>query len=147
VAKQSLHILARVKRPKNPSAKKKAEPANRGDFNADVLALINAAYSPPTPLTLDKFKETKKKNNVFRYHAFAVGGKNVQVYLNGGKTDPYEVALIFEYPSTEHSNLYSKVELCLESYATGQMARRSFSGTIGPETPAEAGAAPAAGAF
>jgi len=141
--KQSLHMLARVKRPKNPAAKKKAEPTNRGKFTTDVLALINAAYSPPTEPTLDKFKPTEKKKNVFKQHSFAVGGKNVQIYLYGAETDPYVVALIFEYPSSE--SLHSKIELCLESFAVGTKARNAFSGTIGPETPGEApGAAPGA---
>jgi hypothetical protein len=145
--KQSLHILARVKRPKNPNAKKKAEPVNRGDFNRDVLALINAAYAPPAELTIDKFKETKKKNNSFKQHAFAVNGKNVQVYLYGQKNSAYEVALIFEYPSTEHANLYSKIELCLESFAEGNKARRAFSGAVGDEKTGEGGAAPTPGVF
>src|SRR5262249_22151433 len=118
-AKQSMHLLARVKRPKNPAAKQPEAPVSRGDFNQDVLALLNAAYALPAPLTLDKFKETKKKNTTFRYHSFDVAGKNVLAYLYGPKNDPYEVALIFEYPSSEHSNLIGKVELCLESFAVG----------------------------
>src|SRR3954452_13724127 len=36
--KQSLHILARVKRRPGAAAKKKTEPTNRGDFTRDVLA-------------------------------------------------------------------------------------------------------------
>jgi hypothetical protein len=138
---QSMHLLARVQRPKSPNAKKKAEPAAaRGDFNLDVLALLNAAYSPPVPLTLDKFKETSKKNNKFKHHSFAVNGKNVQVYLYGPKGDPYEVALVFEYPSKEHGTLYSKIELCLECFAVGRKARSAFSGAVGDEPTSEGGA-------
>jgi hypothetical protein len=144
--KQSLHILARVKRPKSANAKKKAEPVNRGDFTRDVLALVNGAYAPPAEITIDKFKETKKKNNTFKQHAFAVNGKNVQVYLYGPKNGPYEIALIFEYPSSEHANLYSKIELCLESFAEGNKARRAFSGAVGDEQPGE-GAATTPGVF
>jgi len=148
VPKQSLHMLARVKRPKNPNAKKKVETTNRGDFNRDVLALLNGAYAPPAELTIDKFKETKKKNNTFRQHSFAVGGKIVQVYLYGPKNGNYEVALVFEYPSKEHSNLYSKIELCLESFAEGNKARRAFSGAVGDEQTGEGGtAAPPPGVF
>jgi len=139
VQKQSLHVLGRVKRPKSANAKKKAEPVNRGDFNADVLALLNAAYAPSAELTLDKFKETSKKNNKFKYHSFAVGGKNVQVYLYGPKGDPYEVALIFEYPSKEHGTLYSKIELALESFAVGRKAKSAFSGVVGDEATGEGG--------
>jgi hypothetical protein len=144
--KQSLHILARVKRPKN--AKKKVEPVNRGDFSRDVLALLNGAFAPPTELTIDKFKETSKKSNTFKQYAFAVNGKNIQVFLYVPKNNPYEVALIFEYPSTEHANLYSKIELCLESFAEGNRARHAFSGGVGPDQGAEgSGNPPAAGAF
>src|SRR3954452_20991010 len=67
IQKQSLHMLARVKR-KTATAKKKAEPTTRGDFTRDVLSLINAAYSPPAELTIDKFKETKKKKNTFKQY-------------------------------------------------------------------------------
>jgi len=145
-AKQSLHVLARVKRPKG-AAKKKAEPVNRGDFVRDTLALINAAYAPPTELTIDKFKETKKKNNTFRRHAFAVNGKDVQVYLYNPKNNPYEVALIFEYPSKELNNLYTKIELCLESFAEGNGARRAFSGAVGDEPASESTGVQTPGVF
>jgi hypothetical protein len=149
VPKQSLHILARVKRPKNPNAKKAAaEPTNRGDFLLDVLAILNSAYSPPVELTPDKFKDTKKKNNTFRHYSFAANGRNVPVYLYVPKNSPYEVALIFEYPSTEHANLYSKIELCLESFAVGKAAQRAFSGGVGDEQAGEGGATgPAPGVF
>ena len=44
--KQSLHLLARVKRPKTPSKKAPtpAETAPRGDFNTDVIELVKNAY-------------------------------------------------------------------------------------------------------
>jgi hypothetical protein len=148
--KQSLHVLARVKRPKAPNAKTKVEPVPRGDFNAEVLALLNAAYSPPTPLAPEGFKETTKKNNKFKNQSFAVNGKNVQVYFFVPKTkgDPYEVALIFEYPSTEHGNLFSGIELCLESWAGGDPAPRGVIGAGGEESGAEGGGAgPAPGVF
>ena len=146
--KQSLHVLARVKRPKGNSAKKKADPTNRRDFSADVLALVNAAYAPPAELTIAKFKETKKKSNTFKQYSFAVNGKNVQVYLYVPKNNPYEIALLFEYPSAEHANLYSKIELCLESFAEGNRARRAFSGAVGDEQTGEGGAvAPTPGVF
>jgi len=144
--KQSLHMLARVKRPKNPNAKTKvAEPTNRADFNSDVLALLNASFAPPAPVTLDKFKETSKKTNKFKQYSFAVGNKNIQVYLQGTKTDPYEVALVFEYPSSEYNSLSSKIELCLESFAVGNRAKRAFTGVVGDEQSAEgAGTTPTA---
>ncbi len=147
--KQTLHTLARVKRPKSPNAKKKAEPpTNRGEFNRDVLALLNAYYAPPNELTIDKFKETAKKANRFRHHAFAVGGKNIQVYLYGPKGDPYEVALVFEYPNSERGSLSTKIELALEAFAVGNRAKYYFSGGVGEEQGGEAGSgAPAPGVF
>src|SRR5262249_46719986 len=105
------------------------------------------AYGPAEKLTLDKFKETKKRNNTYRNYPFAVGGKTVQVYLFGAKTEPYEVALIFEFPSTEQSNLSSKIGLCLESFAVGTRADRSFSGGTGDESAAPGGTAPPPGVF
>jgi hypothetical protein len=142
-SKQSLHIVARVKQPKNPAAKKKAaEPANRREFTTDLLALVTSAYAPNPEVTLDKFKETTKKLNKFRQTSFAVGGKNVQVYIYAPKNDPYEVALLFEYPSSEHTNLSGKIDLCLESFAVGNRAKSAFSGGVGE--PAEGGAGPAA---
>jgi hypothetical protein len=144
-AKQSLHIVARVKRPKTPAAKGKkvVEPANRREFTTDLLALINAACAPPVEVTLDKFKATTKKKNEFRQFAFASGGKNIQVYLYAPKNDPYEVALIFEFPSTEYGNLAGKIDLCLESYAVGNKAKAAFSGGVS-EIP-ETGGAPGGG--
>ena len=148
--KHSMHIVARVKRPKNPAAKKKiAEPANRREFTTDLLALLNSAPAPQPEVTLDKFKATTKgrpgssKKNEFRTYSFAVGAKNVQVYIYAPKGDPYEVALIFEYPSTEHANLSGKIDLCLESFAVGNRAKSAFSGGVS-EAP-EGGAAPAGG--
>jgi hypothetical protein len=57
-----------------------------------------------------------------RPHLGEVGGKIVQVYLYGPKTSAYEVALVFEYPSSELSSLTSKIKLCLESFAEGLKA-------------------------
>ena len=121
------------------------EPANRREFTTDILALVNAAYAPPAELTPDKFKETTKKFNSFKQYTFTVGEKYVHVYLyapkkDAAKTDPYEVAMIFEYPSSEHNNLSGKIELCLESFAVGNKAQSAFSGGVGE--PAAGPAAP-----
>jgi hypothetical protein len=127
--KQSLHLLARVKRPKTPS-KKAPTPAEtpRGDFSTDVVELVRNAYG--TEVTEAKFKEEKmqKGSNTFRAQALEVGPKNVQIYLYGGKTNPYDVALVFEYPKAEHASIYPKIKLCLESFAVGDKARRAFAG-------------------
>jgi len=128
--KQSLHLLARVKRPKTPSKKAPtpAETVPRGDFSTDVVELVKNAYG--TEVIEAKFKEEKMQrgSNTFRAQTLDVGPKNVQIYLYGGKTNPYDVALIFEYPKAEHAAIYPKIKLCLESFAVGEKARKAFSG-------------------
>ena len=148
--KQSMHVVARVKLPKNPAAKKKAvEPANRLEFNTDLLALVNSTYAPAEKETIDRYKVTSKRFNSFKQHSFTVGEKYVQVYLyvpkNATKNEPYEVALIFEYPRAEHNSLVGKIDLCLESFAVGDKAKNAFSGGLsepagGPAAPAGPGA-------
>lgn len=127
----SLHVLARIKKPKDASKKKVATPADtatRGDFNVDVLAIVNAVYS--SDLDLAKFKEVNEKRNKFKHHTLEVNDKNVQIYLFGGKDDPHQVALIFEYPKSEQGTLVSKIKLCLESFAVGRRAQSNYSGGV-----------------
>jgi hypothetical protein len=128
--KQSMHLLARVKRPKTPSKKAPtpAETTPRGEFNPDVVELVKNAYG--TEIDASKFKEEKMQRgtNAFKAQTIDLGSKNVQVYLYGGKTSPYEVALIFEYPKAEHAAINPKIKLCLESFAVGDKARKAFAG-------------------
>ncbi len=140
--KQSLHVLARVKRPKGPDSKKAAanpaETATRGDFNTDVIAILNSVYSMDIDLT--KAKEEPRRRNKFKRLAFEANNKNVEVYLYGSKTIPYEVALVYEYPSSEKKALANKIELSLGAFAVGEPARRRFSGATTDEEAAEGGA-------
>jgi len=128
--KQNLHVLARVKQPKSASKKAPAptpaDTAVRGDFNQDVIGIVGNVYGVADDLEVGKFKEVTKKANKFRYHTFATGDKNVQVYLY--KFDPYEVALIFDYPSSEQANLSSRINLALESFAVGPRAKSRYAG-------------------
>jgi hypothetical protein len=125
--KQSLHILARVKRPKTPSKKAPTQTETpRGEFNSDVVDLVKNVYG--AELDLSKFKDDKKRNNTFKSNLLDLNAKNVQIYLYGGKNSPYEVALIFEYPKAEHNAVNPKIGLCLESFAVGDMAKRAFAG-------------------
>jgi hypothetical protein len=125
--KQSLHILGRVKRPKTPSKKAPAKPETpRGEFNADIVDLIKNVYG--AELAGSDFKDETKRDNTFKYKLLDLNAKNVQVYLYGGKNSPYEVALIFEYPKTEHNAVNPKIGLCLESFAVGDKAKRAFAG-------------------
>lgn len=143
--KQNLYVIARVKKPKNPAGKKAApKPAEvtvaRGDFNSDVISLLNGVYG--VELEGAKAKEESKRLNKFKHLSFESNGKDVQVYLYGGKTSPYEVALIFEYPKSEAKALVSKIDLTLGSFAVGEFAKRSFSGSVNPEESTE-GSTPA----
>jgi len=131
--KQNLHVLARVKRPK-PPAKKGAPPVPtppRGDFNTEVLDLLKGVYGVEVPLA--KFKEETKKHNTFRHQTINLDPKTVQVYLYGAKGNPYEVALIFEYPNTAHAALNPNIGYCLESFAVGERAKRAFEGATTEE--------------
>jgi hypothetical protein len=131
--KQALmHVLARVKLPKAPAKKgaPEAPTAARGDFTSDVIALLNGVYNIEIDAT--KAKEESKRSNKFKHLAFEANAKNVQVYLFGNKT-AHEVALIFEYPKSEQAALVNKIDLSLEAFATGDRARRSFTGSVSEE--------------
>lgn len=135
--KQSrLHILARVKKPAT-TKKKATAPVNQGEFNADVLALLNGVYG--SSLNIARFKEFDKKGNKFKEQVLDANDKKIRVVLFGGTNDPYQVALLFEYPEAERQALVSKIELCLESFAVGRKAQRAYAGTVG-ENEGEAGA-------
>ena len=130
-----MHVLSRVKLPKSPTKKgAPPTPTNRGEFVPDVVAMLNGVYNVEVDST--KAKEESKKSNKFKHLTFEANGKNVQVYFYGTKAQPYEVSLVFEYPKAEQASLVSKIDLCLESFATGDKARRAFTGG-GEEEPAE----------
>jgi hypothetical protein len=140
----ALHVLARVKQPKGAAKKKEAQPetAARGDFTTDVMNLLASYYS--LDLESVKPKEEKKKKNTFRHATLPAEGKNVQVYFYGGKENPYEVALVFDYAKSEQSSLVPKIELSLESMAVGERARLLFSGAGADEESGEAAGGAAA---
>ncbi len=126
--KQSLHILARVKRPKTPAKKAPSQAETpRGGFNADIVELLKNVYGAEK-LDLSKFKDDLKGNNKFKSNLLDLDVKHVQIYLYGGKESPYEVALIFEYPKAELNAVNPKIGLCLESFAVGDRAKRAFAG-------------------
>jgi hypothetical protein len=144
--KATLHVLARINRPKAATAKKgapaPAETATRGEFNSDVLALLGGVYN--VDLDPAKLKEETKKLNKYKHMTFEGNAKVVQVYLypavKSATKPPYEIALVFEYPKTEAANLVPKIELTLESFETGARAQRLYSGAGLEEEAGEAGA-------
>jgi len=133
--KASLHLVARIKKPKAAPSAKKAAPAAeatpRGKFADDVIELVKAAYG--VELTAAELKpETKShlnRENAYKAAKRDLGDKEVQVYIYGDENSVQQVALIFEYPKTEVNNLSPKIGLCLESLAVGERARSAFSGS------------------
>jgi hypothetical protein len=129
----SFHLLARVVRPKPPTPKKGAaqpEQTPRGKFIDDVIELVKNAYGvdvEPNQLKAESKTHGNRTNN-FKGKTIDLSAKRVQIYIYGDEKAPYQVALIFEYPETEHNALNPKIGLCLESFATGEAARRSFQG-------------------
>jgi hypothetical protein len=148
--KASMHLVARIKKPKAaPSAKKGTpapEPTARGKFLDDVLELVKAAYG--VELTTAQLKSESKTHgridNTYRAAKLDLGEKEVQMYLHGDENATHQVALIFEYPKTEVNYLSPKIGLCLESLAVGERAQTAFrsGGEVEVGEDAGAGTAP-----
>ena len=105
-----------------------------------MIASLNQFYG--VEIDYAKAKEEKKKSNTFKHLTFEASGNVIQVYFNGTKTSPYEVALIFEYPRSEQARLVPKIDLCLESFAVGDKAKSKFNGAVTDEEATEAAAPP-----
>ena len=131
--KASLHLLARHKKPKAPPKKgaPAAATAARADFTSEVIEIVKAAYAVED-LTPAKFKPAIKKHegreNHYKEVKLDLNTKEVFIYLSGDKHDPYNIALIFEYPKTEVNSLSPKIGLSLEAFAVGEAASKAFSG-------------------
>ena len=123
----TLHLLARVKMPKKAPAKgapPPPAPAQRGEFVSDVLGVL-ASIAGPEGLPTPKFVDESKRGNRFRRLIFSANDKEVKVYTY--KEGNHEVALIFVYGAASRNTLASKIDLCLESFATGAKAARLYS--------------------
>ena len=111
----SLHILARSNKPKAKGAATKKAPgppvvpaapgteeepppaAARGDFTTDVLDFLRAAYSTEIePLKPVDVNSHGRKGVNYKGTTLDLGDKQVKVYFHGEKTDPAQIALIFE---------------------------------------------------
>jgi hypothetical protein len=135
----SLHLVARVKKPKvAPTAKKGApaaapvEAVPRGKFIDDVVELVKAAYN--VELTAGEFKAQSEshlsRENAYKVRKIDMTTKEVDIYIYTESSGVREVALIFEFPKTELNYMTPKIKLCLESFAVADRANRSFEGTI-----------------
>ncbi|MGP0068798.1 MAG: hypothetical protein ACLQGP_35010 [Isosphaeraceae bacterium] len=139
----SLHVLARVDKPKAATPKKGPNPnpapaSVRGDFTADVLDYLKGAYG--VDMETAKLKADAKKSNNFKSTTLDLTAKEVQIYILGEKNSPAQVALIFDYPKEARNSLTSKIKYCLESFRVGPSAQRLYAGQDeegegGPATP------------
>lgn len=138
----ALHVLARVKMPRKPPTKgapPPPPPPPRGAFDADVLGVLAAAFNSPEALQSPKFRaETRKDGNSFRRLNFAANDKEVNLYIY--KHENHDVALVFVYDPKVKNALSTKIELCLDTFATGPAAARQYAGAA----PEEAVSTPAA---
>jgi hypothetical protein len=146
---ESMHLLARVVRPKAPPKKGAAqpEPTPRGKFVDDVLELIKTVYGvevEPNQLKVEEHSHGNRRNP-FKAKTVDLTAKKVQIYLYGDDKAVYQVALIFEYPEGSHSSINPKIPLCLQAFAVGEAAKRAFQGAgdeYGGEEGGEGGGAP-----
>jgi hypothetical protein len=123
----NLHVLARFnKAPKQ--AKNAPAPPPRGLFESDLKAILAAVYGDNEDLNKKPKPETKKYN---KYQAITMAlptGRDVRVYIQ--KQGEFNVALIWDYPTAQRSAIASKMNLSLESFASGNRAKDAFAGKI-----------------
>jgi hypothetical protein len=130
----SLHVVARIKKPKAaPSGKKAAAPvesATRGKFLDDVVELVKAAYSieiAPGELKAEPHSHGNRVNN-YKAVKKDLSTKDLEVYVYSESSGVHEVALIFEFPKDQKNFISPKIGHCLESLAVGKLAERFFEG-------------------
>lgn len=126
----TLHILARVKMPKKPATKGAqpvAAPPARAEFVGEVLRVLSDVFGSPEALQTPKFtEESRKSGNRFKRLIFIGNDKEVRLYTY--KQGNHEVALIFVYDQKQRGPMSSKIEYCLDSFATGETASKLYSG-------------------
>ena len=112
----------------------------RGDFPRDVLAVLTSVYGPVEGLTTPKFVDENKRGNRFKRLVVTANEKEIKLYTY--KQDNYDVALIFVYDSKLRGALSSKIDLCLETFATGSKAGRIYNNGEAEEEDTSGGGAP-----
>ncbi len=109
---ESLHLLARVVRPK-PTAKKGAaqpEPTPRGKFVDDVLELVKSVYGvevEPGQLKAEPHSHANRTNS-FKAKSVNLTAKKVQIYFYGDEKATYQVALLSNIPKGRTPRLILK---------------------------------------
>lgn len=140
-----LNVLARVKRKKAAPKKGEAPPPEvpRGDFRADVRALLAASLGNPEDAQNKADAAERKRLNEYRRLIFNAGNGNIiKVYFY--KQAEYDTALIWNIPPADERNAATVIDLCLETQAVGPRALNLFQGGTDEEIPAE-GATPGGG--
>ena len=140
----TMHLLARVKQAKKAATKGAppvAAPPPRGDFAPEVLRVLSDVFGSPEALQgTPKFSdESRRGGNRFKRLIFNANDKEVKLYTY--KQGAHEVALIFVYDPKQKGLMASKIEYCLDSFATGEKAARLYSGGA-TEEDAEGGGSP-----
>lgn len=140
-----LNVLARVKRKKAPPKKGETPPPEvpRGEFKADVRALLAASLGNPEDAQNKADAAERKRLNEYRRLIFTAGNGNIiRVYFY--KQAEYDTALIWNIPPASERNAATGIDLCLETQAVGPRALNLFQGGTDEEMPAE-GTAPGGG--
>ncbi len=139
-----LHLLSRVKLPKKPATKGAppvAPTVARGDFTRDVLAVLTSVYGPVEGFATPKFVDESKRGNRFKRLVVTANDKEVKLYTY--KQDNHEVALVFVYDPKLRGPLSTKIDLCLETFATGPKAARIYNGGESEQDDSGGGGGPA----
>ena len=131
----TLHVLARVKKAKKAQTKGAppvAAPPPRGEFVGEVLGILSSVFGSPEVLQTPKFSdESRRGGNRFKRLIFTAGDKEVKLYTY--KQGNHEVALVFVYDAKIKGPISSKIEYCLDSFATADKAVRLYSGGAADE--------------
>jgi hypothetical protein len=141
--KGNLHVLGRRKEAKKAPAKGAPPPppsAPRGAFDTDVIALLRSVYGEVPQLQTPQFQTETKQGNEYlpkkqyrRLIFTAANGNVVRVYFY--KSEPYDVALIWDLPAAQDKSGASSNarDLTLASLSVGRPALRQLTGGGGGE--------------
>ena len=104
----SLHVVARIKKPKAPpSAKKAAAPAEHPPPGANSSTTSSSWSRPPTASSSRPHSSSPSRRamatetTTTRPSKLDLTTKEVEVYVYTEPNGVHEVAMIFEYPKTE----------------------------------------------
>ena len=116
--------------PAAPGTEEEPPPAAaRGDFTTDVLDFLRAAYSTEIePLKPVNVNSHGRKGVNYKGTTLDLGDKQVKVYFHGEKTDPAQIALIFEGSKAALKSISSQIDYSLNSLVLGPKATSYYNG-------------------